>query len=73
VSSAHGRSGSAPPSTGDRTGTLIRIHPNGFRDVLLSKELIYPEGLTVGPDGAVHVSNCGTCAGKGEVLRVPIS
>jgi glucose/arabinose dehydrogenase len=29
-----------------------------------------PTGVTVGPDGAVYVSNKGALSGAGEVLRI---
>ncbi|MEX2599457.1 MAG: ScyD/ScyE family protein [Dehalococcoidia bacterium] len=37
---------------------------------VIADGLIMPGGLAVGPDGAYYVSNCGVCAGEGEVLRI---
>jgi hypothetical protein len=52
------------------TGELIRISPNGERTVLMTDGLVAPTGLAIGPDNALYVSNYGTFAGKGEILRI---
>ncbi|BCY07966.1 ScyD/ScyE family protein [Actinoplanes sp. L3-i22] len=52
--------------TGD---SLIRIGPRGTRQVVLSKGLRAPGGLTVRGRDA-YVTTCGTCAGTGSVLRI---
>jgi hypothetical protein len=57
--------------SGDPTGALIRVDPGGVQHVLMSTGLLTPGGLALG-DGAAYVSNCGTCAGTGEVLRIPL-
>jgi len=57
--------------SGDPTGALIRVDGNGTQHVVMSDGLITPGGLVV-HKGAAYVSNCGTCAGGGEVLRIPL-
>ncbi len=55
--------------SGDPTGALIRVAPDGSRTNISSNELIYPTAMTVGSDGAVYVSNKGSIAGEGEILK----
>jgi hypothetical protein len=50
-------------------GRLTRVAPDGTRQ-LVSSALQTPTGVTVGPDGAVYVSNKGALSGAGEVLRI---
>jgi hypothetical protein len=57
----------APPSP----GALIRIAPDGTRDVIAQDELSFPTGLAIGPEGDLYVSNNGGSPGIGEVLRIP--
>jgi sugar lactone lactonase YvrE len=57
--------------SGDPTGALIRVDANGDQEVIMSEGLITPGGLAL-RGGNAYVSNCGTCAGTGEVLRIPI-
>jgi sugar lactone lactonase YvrE len=57
--------------SGDPTGALIRVDDNGNQEIVMSDGLITPGGLAIKGDYA-YVSNCGTCAGVGEVLRIPI-
>jgi hypothetical protein len=57
--------------SGDPTGALIRVDRNGGQHVVMSTGLNTPGGLAL-RDGAAYVSNCGTCAGDGEVLRIPL-
>ena len=63
----------APPSP----GALIRLAPNGTRDVIASAGLVDPSGLAVG-QGLIYISNYGlfpsTGAGPhGEVVTLPAS
>lgn len=60
-----------PPAPGLGIGRLVRQCPHGERDVLLDG-LSYPGGLAIGPDGAVYLTNNGTSATDGEVLRVVV-
>jgi hypothetical protein len=57
--------------SGDPTGALIRVDGNGTQHVVMSTGLITPGGLAL-RNGAAYVSNCGTCAGDGTVLRIPL-
>ena len=58
--------------SGDPTGALIRVNGDGSQTEILSDGLITPGGLTIRGHSA-YVSNCGTCASGGEVLRIPLS
>jgi hypothetical protein len=53
------------------TGALVQVGPNGPKKTIASG-LIFPTGLTVGPDGAFYVSEqgFGFPAGQGRVLRI---
>jgi hypothetical protein len=53
------------------SGRVVRQAPNGTRTVVIDN-LNFPTGIAVGNDGAVYVSNCGVCAGGGEVRRFAI-
>lgn len=74
--------------SGDPTGALIRVTPEGDRDVILSQGLFMPTALEIGSDGAAYVSNFGIFSteppppppatpegelpSSGQVWRVPI-
>ena len=55
--------------SGDPTGALIRLKPDGSRETLLSEGLVMPAAVAIGYDALV-ISNCGVCAGDGQVIRV---
>jgi hypothetical protein len=55
--------------SGDPTGALIKIRPDGSRETVASEGLVNPYGVAIGREGAVYVSNHGAEAGAGEVLR----
>ncbi len=60
--------GAPTPGTGD----IVRIDPSGAKTTIVSG-LTFPTGMTMGPDGALWVSNQGfgpTIAGFGQVLRI---
>ncbi|KYC39052.1 hypothetical protein WA1_34260 [Scytonema hofmannii PCC 7110] len=60
-----------PQWLGTADASLIQIAPDGTRTTLLSGNgLESATALTVGPDGAVYVSNKGDRAGQGQVLRI---
>ena len=58
------------------TGRLIRVLPNGEQQVLIDSTpddpLFFPTGLTIGPDGALYISNHGFGPPGGEILRVEV-
>jgi hypothetical protein len=56
--------------SGDLTGALIRVAPDGTRTTIASEELLAPTALALDSDGDVYVSNRGFVAGEGEVLRI---
>lgn len=56
--------------SGDPTGALIRLAPNGTRTTILSQGLFTPTGLAVGEDGAIYIANKGFQAGIGEILKI---
>jgi sugar lactone lactonase YvrE len=51
-------------------GALIRVAPDGTRTTVASEGLINPTSVVVDDDGTIYVSNRGTFAGTGEVVRV---
>jgi hypothetical protein len=55
--------------SGDPTGALIRLKPDGSRETLLSEGLVMPAAVAIGYDALV-ISNCGVCAGDGQVIRM---
>ncbi len=56
--------------SGDPAGKVTHVTTDGTRTVLASDGLITPTGLTVGPDGAVYVSNFGVSGSMGQVVRI---
>ena len=56
--------------SGDPTGALVRVDRGGGQHVV-SNDLVTPGGLAL-RGRAAYVSNCGTCAGAGEVVRIPL-
>jgi hypothetical protein len=58
------------------TGRLIRILPNGQQQVLIDSTpddpLVFPTGLTIGPDGSIYISNFGFGPPGGEILKVEV-
>ena len=55
--------------SGDPTGALIRIGPDGSRETIASDGLEAPYGVAVDRKGDVFVSNRSVTPGAGEVLR----
>ena len=51
-------------------GALARLRPDGSVQRVGTETLAFPGGMTVGPDGALYISNRGTAAGEGQVLRL---
>ncbi len=54
------------------TGKIVRIDPSGARDTIAS-DLSFPTAMTLGPDGALYVSNLGFAGpSAGQILRITI-
>jgi hypothetical protein len=56
------------------TGKVIRVDPSG-RQTEIASGLFFPTGMTLGPDGALYVSNFGFGAppvGLGNILRITV-
>ncbi len=56
------------------TGKVIRVDPSGHQTEIASG-LFLPTGITLGPDGALYVSNVGfgpPPVGLGEILRITV-
>ncbi len=56
--------------SGDPTGALIEIKPNGDRRTILSEGLINPTALTIDQDNNIYISNQGFIAGTGQVIKI---
>jgi hypothetical protein len=61
-----------PPNPGLGAGRLKRQCPGGAPTVLLDG-LTFPGGFAIGPDDAAYITNFGTSATGGEVLRLALS
>jgi hypothetical protein len=60
--------GAPAPGNGD----IVRIDPSGAQTTIVSG-LTFPTGMTMGPDGALYVSNQGfgpLIPGFGQILRI---
>jgi hypothetical protein len=54
-------------------GKLVRVSPSGKVEDILTG-LIVPTALTIGPDGALYISNFGAAPpGLGQILRVEVT
>lgn len=56
------------------TGKVIRVDPSGHQTEIATG-LFFPTGITLGPDGALYVSNVGfgpPPVGLGEILRITV-
>jgi sugar lactone lactonase YvrE len=54
------------------TGQIVQIDPNGTQTVIATG-FSFPTAMTMGPDGALYVSNWGFApAGLGEILKVTL-
>ncbi len=53
------------------TGRIVRIEHSGAVKTIASG-FSFPTAMTLGPDGALYVSNFGFAAGAGEILRVTV-
>jgi hypothetical protein len=57
-------------TSGDPAGALIKVWPNGKKDVVASTGLVAPTAVAIAKDGSVYVSNYGTSAGTGTVVNI---
>jgi hypothetical protein len=69
---ASGQAGLPPFNPGLGVGRLLRKCPGSDPAVLL-QGLVVPGGVAIGPDGAAYVTNFGTSATLGEVLRLEVA
>ena len=54
-------------------GKLVRISPSGRAEDILTG-LVVPTAMTIGPDGAIYISNFGAAPpGLGQIIRVEIT
>jgi hypothetical protein len=65
----HDADGIIPPLGPGVTGRLVRMDADGTRTVIASN-LVKPGGITIGPDGALYVTNRSIFPGIGEVVRI---
>ena len=56
--------------SGDPTGALIKIRPDGSRETVLSEGLVNPYGVAISRHGDIYVTNHATSATLGEVIRL---
>ena len=58
--------------TAELMGALIQVSPDGVRRTVVGagEGLVAPNGLTIGPDGGIYVSNFTTTVGTGQVVRI---
>ncbi|MBD2261183.1 ScyD/ScyE family protein [Pseudanabaena sp. FACHB-2040] len=55
--------------SGDLTGALIRLNPDGTRTTLLKEGLFAPTSFTFGDSGDIFIANRGIAVGQGEIIR----
>jgi hypothetical protein len=59
------------PTPGE--GKLVRVSPSGEVEEILGG-LVVPTAMTIGPDGAIYISNFGAAPpGAGQILRLEIN
>ncbi|MEH1872817.1 ScyD/ScyE family protein [Nostoc sp.] len=56
----------------DLPGSLIQVAPDGTRTTLVAagQGLDSADGIAIGPDGKIYITNQGVGKGRGEVIRV---
>jgi hypothetical protein len=53
-------------------GKLLRISPSGKVQEIVTG-LVVPTAVTIGPDGAVYISNVGAVPAAGQIIRVDVT
>jgi hypothetical protein len=61
-----------PDDPATLASTLYRIEHDGSRTVIPVEELAFATGMAIGPDDEIYVSNLGSPAGIGQVVRIDI-
>jgi hypothetical protein len=57
--------------TGDISGSLIKISPDGTRETIWDGDgLEAASGITYGPDGSLYISNRARLAGTGQIIKI---
>jgi hypothetical protein len=63
----------APGFPNPGSGKLVRVSPSGQVEDIVTG-LVVPTAMTIGPDGAVYISNFGAAPpGLGQILRVDVT
>ena len=60
----------AAETGGSMAGRLVRLNRNGTRQTLVTRGLITPMSVAVGPDGAIYITNEGLSPGDGKVVKL---
>lgn len=62
------------PAPAPFTGRVTRVHPNGAKEIV-ADGLMFPTGMTYGPDGNLYVSTWGfgTPPGTGQVVKIDVA
>ena len=55
---------------GDPGGAVWKVNPNGTHTLILGEPLFFPGGMAISNSGDIYVTNCGICAGGGQVIRI---
>ena len=54
----------------DRNGSLIRVTSDGTRETVVDEGLVSPNSILIDSNDSIYISNYGTFAGRGEIVRV---
>jgi sugar lactone lactonase YvrE len=72
---AGGLGNANPDDPATLASRVTKVAPNGSQQVIIDVDggLVFATGLTVGPDGALYVSNFGVMPGLGQVVRYDLT
>lgn len=72
---AGGLGNASPDDPASIASRITRVAPDGTQEVVVDVDegLFFATGLTVGPDGALFVSNFGVMPGMGQVVRIELA